>query len=122
MGALATTSHLGKAFITVHRSITPGFKGDLALLAASGAYCSMHLPGFAKATAPPLQATLLAASRFALQTARQVEFLLTRSECELSAAITTHEDLVLESHIEPPSYIVWLPLVDTASGLGLPAC
>jgi len=66
VGVLAATSHLGKAFITVHWSITPGLKGNLALLAAISADCRVHLTSSTKASSSTLQATLLATSGFAL--------------------------------------------------------
>lgn len=119
---LAAISILGKAFITVHWSIAPGLKGYLAILAALGTDYGMHNARFANTTLPLLQATLFTASGFTLQPSRQVKLLFTCSERELSAAITTYQILILESHTDPPPLLVWIPLADTASRPCLPAC
>ena len=66
VGVLAAISHLGKAFIAIHWSITPGLKRNLALLTAVSADCRVHLTGSTKASSSLLQATLLATSGFAL--------------------------------------------------------
>jgi hypothetical protein len=90
---LAAVSHLGEAFVTVHRSIALRLEGNLAILAAGGADCGVHLAGgsaISGAVASLRLAAFLATRGLAPQTTRLVKFLFPGAELKLFAAISTH--------------------------------